>query len=309
MEGVLGRASNASPFGARSAADRALVALLFRGLVRVRGACRRRPREPLGRQRRWVAWTFHLRGNLRWQDGEPLTADDVAFTVDVLRGPVYTGPGAESWRDVSAMVVDQRTVSLKLTTPLGGFLQAATQPIAPAHLLAGIPPDALPDDRSARCRSDGTVPAGVPRGRAGIARRGDPVERRTRTRAAPTSTPAPTDSLATARPTVRADAAIPYIGRFELRYFDDIESLIDAWAEGELDAVSGFQPADVAALQAASRGVSLAAPGTTILRRTSTSGPVGASSRTPRSARRSSGQSTGTRSCGTCWWAGFPADR
>src|SRR5260221_13543903 len=32
-EGVLGRATNASPFGARSAADRALVALLFRGLV------------------------------------------------------------------------------------------------------------------------------------------------------------------------------------------------------------------------------------------------------------------------------------
>ena len=35
VEGVLGRATNASPFGARSAADRALVALLFRGLVRL----------------------------------------------------------------------------------------------------------------------------------------------------------------------------------------------------------------------------------------------------------------------------------
>ena len=31
------------------------------------------------------------------------------------------------------------------TTPLGGFLQAATQPIAPAHLLAGIPVDQLAD--------------------------------------------------------------------------------------------------------------------------------------------------------------------
>src|SRR5580704_578791 len=25
-------------------------------------------------------WTFHLRKNLRWSDGEPLTADDVLFT-------------------------------------------------------------------------------------------------------------------------------------------------------------------------------------------------------------------------------------
>src|SRR5437868_5056590 len=35
VEGVLGHATNASPFGARSAADRDLVALLFRGLVRL----------------------------------------------------------------------------------------------------------------------------------------------------------------------------------------------------------------------------------------------------------------------------------
>ena len=32
------------------------------------------------------------------------------------------------------------------TTPLGGFLQAATQPIAPAHLLATCPSTDLPDD-------------------------------------------------------------------------------------------------------------------------------------------------------------------
>ena len=35
--------------------------------------------------------------------------------------------------------VDRRTVRFELTTPLGGFLQAATQPIAPAHLLEGVP--------------------------------------------------------------------------------------------------------------------------------------------------------------------------
>ncbi len=29
-------------------------------------------------------WTFHLRKNLRWSDGEPLTADDVVFTCNDL---------------------------------------------------------------------------------------------------------------------------------------------------------------------------------------------------------------------------------
>src|SRR4051812_34940419 len=139
VEGVLGRATNASPFGARSGPDRALVSLLFRGLVRLG------PGSALAGDlaQRWEVadsgrtWTFHLREHLFWQDGEPLTANDVAFTVRVLSDPAYTGPGGESWRDVTATVTDAQTVVLHLTTPLGGFLQAATQPIAPAHLLDG----------------------------------------------------------------------------------------------------------------------------------------------------------------------------
>src|SRR5262249_19521223 len=137
-----------SPFGARSNADRALVALLFRGLVRlgpgssiVADLASSWEVDKSGR-----AWTFHLRPDQRWQDGELITADDVAFTIDVLSSPTYTGPGAESWRDVTTTIVDQQTVVLHLTTPLGGFLQAATQPIAPVHLLGTLPPGQLATD-------------------------------------------------------------------------------------------------------------------------------------------------------------------
>ena len=34
-------------------------------------------------------WTFTLRKNLRWSDGEPLTADDVVFTWDVIYNPEH----------------------------------------------------------------------------------------------------------------------------------------------------------------------------------------------------------------------------
>src|SRR4051794_13187941 len=148
VEGVLGHATNASPFGARSAADRDLVALLFRGLVRlgpsqtiVGDLASTWEVDPSG-----STWTFHLRPGLRWQDGEPLTSEDVVFTITALSDPAYDGPGAGSWGEVTAAANDPLTVSLQLTTPLGGFLQAATQPIAPAHLLAGIPAAALSSD-------------------------------------------------------------------------------------------------------------------------------------------------------------------
>jgi peptide/nickel transport system substrate-binding protein len=269
VEGVLGRASNASPFGARSAADRALVALLFRGLVQLG------PGSSITGDlaSRWEVsdagrtWTFHLRDGLTWEDGEPITADDVAFTVDVLRDPAYTGPGGESWRDVSATVVDPSTVQLHLTTPLGGFLQAATQPIAPAHLLGGIPPEQLADDPFGE-KPMGSGPFRLVfllKGRALLAA-ATPVEMLPDDPGGPNfTTPRPTDSLASPRPTPKPDLAIPYLSQVEIRYYDDLASLRADWDAGRLDAASGLQPADARALAATAGARLVRYPGTTVL--------------------------------------------
>jgi peptide/nickel transport system substrate-binding protein len=270
VEGMLGRATNASPFGARSPADRELVSLLFRGLVHLGPGnaltgdlASRWEVDPTGR-----IWTFHLRDGLHWQDGEPITADDVAFTVDVLSNPDYTGPGAESWRDVTATVVDPQTVQLALSTPLGGFLQAATQPIAPAHLLDGIAPDALPDDPF------GQDPIGSGPFRLVLLDPGHAIlAAATPIDASPPdegggpnfSTPAPTDSLATAPPTRKPDVAVPYLSTFELRFFDDPDTLRLAWNRGDLDAASGLQPADATALAATPGARLVVYPSSTLL--------------------------------------------
>src|SRR3954447_23972866 len=127
-EGVLGRPVAVNPLAARTQADRDLVALVFSGLVArgpdgalVPDLASRWTADPSGK-----SWTFNLRPDARWQDGEPVTADDVAYTVGVLRDPAYTGPGAGSWREVTATALDARTVRLDLETPLGGFLELAT---------------------------------------------------------------------------------------------------------------------------------------------------------------------------------------
>ncbi len=270
VEGVLGRATNASPFGARSPADRALVSLLFRGLVRlgpgssiVGDLASRWDVDPTGR-----TWTFHLRDDLFWEDGEPITATDVAFTVSVLSDPGYTGPGSESWRDVSATVIDPLTVELTLTTPLGGFLQSATQPIAPAHLLGHVPPEAIAEDPF------GEAPIGsgpfrlvfllTPRA---LLAASTPIVPLPPDPGGPNfSTPRPTDSLASARPSARADAAVPYLPTLEFRYYDDLEGLRADWDAGALDAASGLQPADARALVDESPDARLLSyPGTTLL--------------------------------------------
>lgn len=147
VEGVVGRATSVSPLSARSEVDRELVALVFSGLLRngpggtlVGDLADQWTFEPDG-----SSATFRLREDARWQDGVAVTAADVAFTVATLHDPEYTGPGAASWREVAFEVIDERTIRFGLKTPLGGFLQAATQPIVPAHLLRDIPLAELAD--------------------------------------------------------------------------------------------------------------------------------------------------------------------
>ncbi len=268
VEGVLGHATNASPFGARSPADRDLVALLFRGLVRlgpgntvVPDLANRWEVDPSG-----GVWTFHLRPNLTWDDGEPLTSDDVVFTLSVLSDPSYTGPGAASWREVTASAPDPQTVVLTLDTPLAGFLQAATQPIAPAHLLDGIDPAELPDD------DFGRSPVGSGAFRLTLLDSNqatlEPVEAGELNGGGEIpnfETPRATDSLATPGRTRPPDAAVPYLAGMRFRFFDGIDALSAAWQAGELDAVSGLGPVDAVALASGGEGRVLRYPGTTLL--------------------------------------------
>lgn len=269
IEGVIGRASNASPFGARSAADRGLVALLFRGLVRLGpgGSIAGDLATSWEVDEAARTWTFHLRPGQYWEDGEPITAEDVAFTVGVLSDPSYTGPGGESWRDVTARVVDPLTVQLRLTTPLGGFLQAATQPIAPVHLLGGIPPEAIADDPFGQ-KPVGSGPFHLVfmlTGRALLAA-ATPVEPLPEGPGGPNfTTPRPTDSLASSRPTAKPDLAIPYLSQLEIRYYDDVASLQDAWNKGELDAAAGLPPGAAKELAATPGARLVTYPGTTVL--------------------------------------------
>ena len=89
-------------------------------------------------------WTVSLRPGVQWHDGEPFTADDVAFTyryfLDV-GGPsryghhVYQHPTFES-----ATVIDDLTVELRFVNPITTFpqLPGGDVPILPEHIWSSI---------------------------------------------------------------------------------------------------------------------------------------------------------------------------
>ena len=265
-EGVLGHPTSVNPLAARTGADRDLVALTFQGLVRrdadgrpVPDLARSWTSSPKGDQ-----WTFQLDPGARWQDGEPVTAADVVYTIRTIQDPDYRGPGAGSWVGIETTAVDPTTVQFQLATPIGGFLDLATQPIAPKHLLSDTPPASMPD------AAFGDSPIGSGPYAVVELDRDHAVLELASVVAAPAAEPSahgsngPSDPLATPRPTDRPNDGRIGLRRLEFRFFDDPDALASAFSNGELDVVSGLDPGAAVALANRAGASTVRNPSTTL---------------------------------------------
>ena len=89
-------------------------------------------------------WTFKLRKNLRWGDGEPLTADDVVFTWnDVMFNPKYNQTTYDLFRNggknFEVTKVDDLTVRVVTPEIFAPFVEyfGSIVVILPRHILGG----------------------------------------------------------------------------------------------------------------------------------------------------------------------------
>ena len=83
-------------------------------------------------------YTFHLEEDVRWHDGEPFTAEDVQFTIEAIMDPENGSENAPNFEDVEEItVIDDHTISFRLSAPNVAFLDYMTMAILPKHLLEG----------------------------------------------------------------------------------------------------------------------------------------------------------------------------
>ena len=83
-------------------------------------------------------YTFHLRDDVKWHDGEKFTADDVEFTIKAIMDPDNESEIASNYEDVTAInVIDDKTISFTLQDKNVAFLDYMTIGILPKHLLEG----------------------------------------------------------------------------------------------------------------------------------------------------------------------------
>jgi len=228
--GVVGLLDTLDPLYAALPAERDIDALVFRGLTRAGagGALVGDLASSWDITDNGHTYTFHLRSDAVWADGQPVTAADVAYTIRVLQDPAYDGPNGAAWHGVTVTTPDAATVVLALKDAAEAFLDVTTQPVVPAHLLEGTPVAELPA-LGFDSQPVGDGPYQV------TGRDGDTVH----------LVLAPHQDAA--RAAQIAAGAVPAI-TFQL--YPDAISLAAAFRSGDLDGADGLLPDDAAAIGA-----------------------------------------------------------
>lgn len=130
-----------------NSADRDINRLIFSGLIRFdsRGLPQPDLAASWGTSSDGTQYNFSIQPNAFWHDGEPVTTDDVLFTIEMIKssGSLFPQDIKDLWSQVEIKKLDDKTFQIKLPEPFAPFLDYVTFGILPKHLLEAVPADQL----------------------------------------------------------------------------------------------------------------------------------------------------------------------
>jgi peptide/nickel transport system substrate-binding protein len=222
-EGILGNFTTTNPLYASGSVDSSVSRLIFSGLFKYNDQNQLTGdlAQSWAVNDRGNVYTVVLKPNLKWQDGQPLTAADVVFTYQTIQNPDAQSPLFNSWQGVKVAAPDARTVTFTLPQALSSFPYSMVNGIIPQHILKKVLPTQL---RSIAFDTNAPVGAGPFTWKA-IEVVGDGDSREERVAMVPNPYYA---------------GGQPKLDGFIVRAFHSDESLIKSFNKQELDGVVGF---------------------------------------------------------------------
>ena len=142
-EGIVGSPRFINPLLAFSDADKDLTALVYSGLMKTTSDGMLEPdlAEGYTISEDGLVYTFVLRDDIYFHDGEPVTVEDVFFTVTKAQDELIRSTKQSSWDGVAIQVVDNKTIEFVLPRKFSPFLENATLGIIPSHIWKNVPTD------------------------------------------------------------------------------------------------------------------------------------------------------------------------
>jgi peptide/nickel transport system substrate-binding protein len=204
-------------------ADRDVDRLIFTGLVRFdeHGLPMPDLAESWAMSADATIFTFTLREDALWHDGEPVTSNDVIYTFSKLQDEGYPGPAElhTMWQEINIIRLDDRSFQFQLPEPFAPFLDYLTMGLLPDHLLRGV---SVVDmiDHPFNLNPIGTGPFRF------------------------NHFIIDDDEIVGVYLTAFTDHynGAPYLERVEFRYYSDAESALEAYQSGEVLGISTITP-------------------------------------------------------------------
>lgn len=224
-EGIVGSPRFINPVLAVSDADRDLSALVYSGLLHATPSGQYVPDladsytiSPDGK-----TYTFVIRDGATFHNGTPISADDVAFTVQKIQDPALKSPLRANWEGVTATVLDSHTISFVLRSAYAPFIQNLTLGILPKSLWQNVSNDQFPFSEL-NTSPVGSGPFSV-----------DSVSR----------TASGIPSLYKLSSFGGYALGEPYLSTITFRFYQSSAALEEALVRGEVESASGISPADL----------------------------------------------------------------
>ncbi len=143
-EGTIGKVNSLNPLFATTNSEKALSKLLFARLATIDysghigvGLASSITPDETGK-----VWTVKLKDGLKWSDGEPMTIDDVVYTLSVIKDPSVNTIYSSDFSGVSVKATED-SVIFTLSSAYVDFPTFLDLPILPAHILAEVQPSML----------------------------------------------------------------------------------------------------------------------------------------------------------------------
>lgn len=228
VEGVVGTPRFVNPLLALSDADRDLTALIYAGLLAPSpdGTLVPALAERYEISEDGLAYTFTIREDAVFHDGNSVTADDVIFTIQKAQDPALKSPKRANWEGVAAEKLDERTVRFVLKQPYAPFLENATIGILPRHIWKDADAEQFPFSPF-NVEPVGAGPyrlVAITRNASGI-----PLSYEL-------------------KPFRRFSRGEPFLAHLTLRFYANEDALIAALKAREIQAANGISPARAAPL-------------------------------------------------------------
>lgn len=146
VEGIVGIPRFVNPVLAVTRADQDMSALLYSGIMKINSDGILVPdlAESVTVSDDGRTYNIIMRRNVRFHDGTPLTARDVAFTIGLIQNPDLKSPLRGNWIGVTLEEISEYELNIVLDEAYTPFIENFTIGIIPRHIWNELPLEQVP---------------------------------------------------------------------------------------------------------------------------------------------------------------------